>query len=132
MTAADAVSDTVAFPFRRGVLCPLMGQRGRMALRIAHAADLILMPVRDTRRVRQIGPVLEVGRNACPDTVVTIACRHRLAMRGVFAEAEVVELVRRYGYTYMPLPRPRALGPRAARGAQRGARGRGVKEPSCA
>lgn len=105
-----------------------------MAVRIAHAADLIVMPVQDARRVRQIGPVLEIGRNACPDTVVTIACRHRLAMRGVFAEAAVVELVEHYGYTYTPLPRPRprALGPRAARAPQRGAKGRGVKEPSCA
>jgi hypothetical protein len=108
-----------------------MDDRGVMALRIAHAAELILMPVADARSVRQVGPVLEFGADACADTMVTVACRHRLAMRGVFDELDVVDLVAHYGYTYVARPWVNA-GPCKARPRHSSEIGCGVKAPSCA
>jgi hypothetical protein len=108
-----------------------MNDRGVMALRIAHAAKLILMPVADALRVRQVGPVLEFGPRACADTMVTIACRHRLAMRGMFDELEVLDLVEHYGYAYVARPWVQA-GPRKVLPCHNSAIGAGVKAPSCA
>jgi len=108
-----------------------MDDRGAMAVRIVHNAKLILMPVADARCVRQVGIVLEFGAEACADTMVTVACRYKLAMHGVFDEAEVVDLVERRGYTYVPRPWVNA-GPCKALPRQSSAIGRGVNEPSCA
>jgi hypothetical protein len=77
----------------------MSGDRGVVALRIAQEAELILMPVAQAGVVRECGPILEVGPNASPDRIVTIACRRMLARDGA-APAAVADLVARYGYEY--------------------------------
>ena len=115
---------------------PARSRKRALALRIVHAADLIVMPLssRTAKHVRKVGPVLEVGPRAPLDTIVTIACRHHLRKRGELGERAVKSRVERWGFTYVatgPRGTRRALGPRAAR-PQSGLIGRGVKEPSCA
>lgn len=107
--------------------------RRTLALRIAHAADLIVMPLSSRPRghVRKIGRVLEIGPGAPLDVIVTIACRYHLTKCGELGERAVRDRVERWGFAYVA-DRPRgARGPRSAR-PQSGLIGRGVKEPSCA
>ena len=69
---------------------------------IARAAQLLLMPVRELGAVRRVGPVLEVGPFASPDEIATASCRCLLAQQGVHDESEVIDLVGRYGFEYVP------------------------------
>lgn len=80
-----------------------MDERLVGALAIARRADLWIRMVSDDRRaVRVDGPVMEVGRAADPNAVVTIGCRRLLATRGVHDEAHVLKIVELYGYVYVP------------------------------
>lgn len=45
---------------------------------------------------------MEVGEEADPNTVVTLACRRLLAKYGEHDEVHVLTLVERYGYAYVP------------------------------
>lgn len=69
---------------------------------IARAADLVLMPVGELGVVRRVGGVLEVGPLACADEIATAGCRCLLAHSGVHDETEVMDLVERYGFAYVP------------------------------
>lgn len=71
---------------------------------IARAADLVMMPVADVGAVRRVGGVLEIGPLASPDAIATASCRCILARDGVHDEMEVMDLVERYGFDYVPAP----------------------------
>jgi hypothetical protein len=80
-----------------------MDERLVGALVIARRADLWIRVVGDDQRALRVdGPVMEVGRRADPDTVVTLGCRRLLARNGIHDEAHVLRLVERHGYAYVP------------------------------
>jgi hypothetical protein len=80
-----------------------MDERLVGALAIARRADLWIRVLSDDRAaVRVDGPVMEVGRGADPNAVVTLGCRRLLARCGVQDEAAVLRLVEHYGYAYVP------------------------------
>lgn len=80
-----------------------MDERLVGALVIARRADLWIRVVGDDQRaVRVDGPVMEVGRAADPNAVVTLGCRRLLAKCGVHDEAHVLRLVEHHGYVYVP------------------------------
>lgn len=79
-----------------------MDNRGLAAMGIARQAQLLLMPVREIGAVRRVGCVLEVGPLASADEIATVSCRCLLARSGVHSETEVLGLVERYGFAYVP------------------------------
>lgn len=79
-----------------------MGQRGLSARAIARRAGLTLVRVAEWGVVRQVGPVLETGVDACDDAIATVGCRRMLRLAGVGGdEQDVKRLVERYGYAYV-------------------------------
>ncbi|HEX6239992.1 MAG TPA: hypothetical protein VFZ61_03825 [Polyangiales bacterium] len=52
--------------------------------------------------MRVVRGVLEVGPNASPDAIATLACRKICERDGLHTEAAVVELVADFGFVYTP------------------------------
>lgn len=67
---------------------------------MARDAGFFVVPVAGGT-VRVCDGVLEVGPDASPDAIATIACRQQLHEIGVFDEASARELVESLGYAYV-------------------------------
>lgn len=76
--------------------------RGTLARNLARDANLLVMPVEDYGAVRVVSGVLEVGPNASPDAIATLACRRQLQLDGLNDEGEVRTLVEDFGFEYVP------------------------------
>ena len=76
---------------------------GSRARKLARDAGLTVVSVADRGAVRLVRGVLEVGPDASPDAIATIACRYELRQDGlVVDERHVEELVQTHGFLYEP------------------------------
>jgi hypothetical protein len=76
--------------------------RGERARNLARDANLIVMRIAEYGAVRVRDGVLEVGPDAPPDAIATVACRHLLAREGESSERCVQSMVESLGYEYSP------------------------------
>lgn len=76
--------------------------RGLQARNLARDIGFFVVPVEDHGVARVNGGVLEVGPDASPDAIATLACRRQLGREGVSDEDAVRELVEALGYEYVP------------------------------
>jgi hypothetical protein len=72
------------------------------ARNLAREIGLFVMPIEESGVARLVRGVLEVGPNASPDVIATIACRRQLEIDGLRGEAAVRELVEALGFAYVP------------------------------
>lgn len=75
--------------------------RGTLARNLARDADLFVVPIDDYGAVRVNRGVLEVGPDASPDAIATLACRRQLRADGVHDEGAVRDLVTALGFDYV-------------------------------
>lgn len=87
------------------------------ALEIAYRSGYFLLKCRTRGKIAARGDVLEFGHGADASAIVTLACRHELAKRGVpVRENSVRRKVTRLGFEYRPRERDGlAFGPRKVR-----------------
>jgi len=77
--------------------------RGAQARNLAREIGLFVIPIEESGVARLVRGVLEVGPDASPDVIATIACRRQLEIDGLHAtEAAVRELVEAFGFEYVP------------------------------
>jgi hypothetical protein len=69
---------------------------------LARDADLIVVRIADYAVVRITDGRLEVGPDASPDAIATIACRRHLELDGDYDEQQVKGFVESLGYEYVP------------------------------
>lgn len=76
--------------------------RGTLARNIARDAGFHVVPVDDFGVVRVVRGVLEVGPDASPDAIATLACRRICERDGLNTEDAVQKLVADFGFEYTP------------------------------
>lgn len=76
--------------------------RGAEARNLARDADLFVVRIADYGVVRVRAGVLEVGPQASPDAIATVACRRLLELDGVRDECAVKAFVETLGAAYVP------------------------------
>lgn len=76
--------------------------RGERARNLARDADLFVVRVDDYGAVRLNRGVLEVGPDASPDAIATLACRRLLHDDGEHDETLVKRFVESLGFAYEP------------------------------
>jgi hypothetical protein len=76
--------------------------RGTLARNIARDAGFFVVPVEEYGVVRVANGALELGPEASPDAIATIALRKQLLHDDVHDELEVRALVESFGFAYVP------------------------------